>query len=71
MTLVQKILQLGGPSATAALAILAWWAERRECKALQERLMTLAIAQTAAATKAEGAIDALTRAISTLLDRKR
>ncbi len=64
-----KILELGGPAAVAAIAILAWYYERKQNKESHDELMDLAKAQVAAIVRSEAALEALTDAFERWRDR--
>ena len=73
---ILKILHDGGHTAITALAIAAWWYERKqshleraENKALQAKLFDLASAQISANLRHEAALDALKGVLHALLGK--
>lgn len=61
-----RLLHEGGTHTFTALAILAWWWERRDNRALRVKLLELATAQMHSNLKHEAALDSLKLVIQSI-----
>lgn len=66
LTPVFEVLKSGGPVGVAAVAIAAWFFERRENRAMQYALLEMAKQQVAANLRQEQAIASLRDVLSNL-----
>jgi hypothetical protein len=56
---IYDIIQAGGVIGLAAIALWAWWQERRANAGLQNQILKLAMAQVQTSTQTQAAVSAL------------